>query len=124
MRLKFAPEGVRRVAVGKVLAKLDRVYVPLIPGMIRGTVTQKLHSPDGNKALVDLIDTALDAAETAKLQTMLVKLGYKVDVDGDYGESVKKAMREFQTAHDIDPNGTLDSPTSAALDLALDKLNA
>ncbi len=37
------------------------------------------------------------------------------EIDGRYGDNTRRAIVAFQRAHDLDPNGTVDAPTLAAL---------
>jgi hypothetical protein len=123
MRMKFASNAVRNVTLAAVLEKIDRVYVPQIPGMVRGTVQRELHGPTGHNALADLLDTALDYAEIARLQEALIRLGAKLGVDGDFGEGTKAAIRDFEKAHGLPETGTMNKVTVEAIDEEIDKLD-
>lgn len=62
-----------------------------------------------------------------QLQTMLDKLGYSLGIcgiDGDYGTATEKAVKEFQRDHGLAQDGVTGPKTWAALQAAVDKLNA
>lgn len=44
-----------------------------------------------------------------KFQTEMVKDGFQVKVDGDYGQATEKVVKEFQKKHGIPETGTVDA---------------
>lgn len=64
--------------------------------------------------------------EVGECQTMLVKLGYDIGacgIDGDFGRSTEKAVREFQGDHKLVVDGVVGPMTWDALDKAVAQLN-
>lgn len=64
--------------------------------------------------------------EVGECQTMLVKLGYDIGpcgIDGDFGRSTEKAVREFQGDHQLVVDGVVGPMTWDALDKAVAQLN-
>ena len=60
-------------------------------------------------------------------QTMLQKLGYSLGsygVDGDFGNATEKAVKAFQKDHKLTQDGVVGQKTWAALQQAVDALNA
>lgn len=57
--------------------------------------------------------------EVRKLQTRLIELGFRdLVIDGDFGETTEKAVRTFQTSHNLDPDGEVGINTAIALNRA------
>ena len=52
------------------------------------------------------------------LQERLNKLGYAVQVDGDFGDATRRAVVAFQVDHDLKPDGMVGPGTEEALDNA------
>lgn len=64
-------------------------------------------------------------AYVKEMQTMLDKLGYSLGicgVDGDFGTSTEKAVKEFQRDHGLEQDGICGPKTWAALQTAVDTL--
>jgi len=55
------------------------------------------------------------AGDVRWVQESLNKLGAKIDVDGDYGEATRKAVKTFQTKHGLAADGWAGMITLAAL---------
>ena len=47
--------------------------------------------------------------EVAEVQAELVKLGYDVVADGDFGPATVEAVKDFQAAHGMEIDGTVRS---------------
>lgn len=58
-----------------------------------------------------------------ELQQMLVKLGYSLKVDGDFGSNTTRVVKQFQTKSKLTSDGIVGAKTWAALDAAIAKLN-
>jgi hypothetical protein len=54
-------------------------------------------------------------AAVRELQAVLLRAGYTVKVDGDFGPSTKKAVIAFQQAHQIEADGVVGPQTQKAL---------
>lgn len=55
-------------------------------------------------------------ARVRQLQTLLVRAGYAVKVDGDYGSSTRDAVRDFQKAHKVKVDGVTGPETIRLLE--------
>lgn len=55
-----------------------------------------------------------------ELQKDLVRLGYEIDVDGDFGPQTKKAVRFFQRSHGLSVDGVVGPKTMGAIDQAIE----
>ena len=53
--------------------------------------------------------------EVAEIQGQLVRLGYDVSADGDYGPATAEAVKSFQTTKGMDADGQVGSTTYTAL---------
>lgn len=62
--------------------------------------------------------TRFDMTTAKRIQTQLVALGAKLDVDGYYGNATKTAVKAFQSSHGLDADGWVGPLTQAALDKA------
>jgi putative chitinase len=49
------------------------------------------------------------------LQNELIEAGYRLSVDGDFGEHTEEAVVDFQTRHGLSPDGVVGARTWAAL---------
>jgi N-acetylmuramoyl-L-alanine amidase len=56
------------------------------------------------------------------LQESLVALGYNITVDGIFGAKTEAALKEYQTAHGLEPDGVCGSITWASIDAAVSAL--
>lgn len=56
------------------------------------------------------------------LQESLIKLGWKVDVDSDYGPATIQAVKEFQTKNGIVVDGWCGLQTTSKIIVELDKI--
>lgn len=65
--------------------------------------------PDG------MLRMGAKGARVRELQALLVRAGYQVKVDGDFGPSTKKAVRAFQEANGITVDGVAGPQTQKAL---------
>lgn len=54
-------------------------------------------------------------ARVRELQALLVRAGYQVKVDGDFGPSTKKVLKSFQEAHGLTVDGIYGPETETAL---------
>lgn len=54
-------------------------------------------------------------SEVAEIQGYLIKLGYDVMADGDYGPSTVDAVKDFQKTQGLNVNGTVDDKTYRVL---------
>lgn len=52
---------------------------------------------------------------TSGVQARLANLGFKVDVTGDEDDATRRALRNFQQLHGLDPSGDLDAATRAKI---------
>jgi peptidoglycan hydrolase-like protein with peptidoglycan-binding domain len=50
-----------------------------------------------------------------QLQQALVDRGYALDVDGDFGQGTRHAVKDFQTQNDLDADGVVGTDTWTAL---------
>ncbi|MCF6120547.1 N-acetylmuramidase domain-containing protein [Mesorhizobium muleiense] len=57
-----------------------------------------------------------NGARVRALQTLLVRAGYTVNVDGDYGPSTRDAVRDFQKAQKLAPDGVVGPETLRRLE--------
>ena len=53
--------------------------------------------------------------DVAEIQGQLVRLGYDVSADGDFGPATAEAVKAFQASHGMDVDGQVGSSTYAAL---------
>jgi hypothetical protein len=53
--------------------------------------------------------------EVLEIQKLLVKAGFKISADGQFGPGTKHAVENFQAAHQLDPDGAVGALTFAAL---------
>lgn len=65
--------------------------------------------PDG------LLRMGAKGARVRELQALLVRAGYQVKVDGDFGPSTKLALKAFQTANRLSADGVYGPQTERAL---------
>jgi N-acetylmuramoyl-L-alanine amidase len=56
------------------------------------------------------------------LQESLVALGYNITVDGIFGAKTEAALKEYQTANGLEPDGVCGSITLASIDAAVSAL--
>lgn len=54
-------------------------------------------------------------AAVREIQALLVRAGYSIKVDGDYGPATKDAVRMFQSLHELEADGVVGPKTMAAL---------
>jgi hypothetical protein len=54
-------------------------------------------------------------ARVREMQALLVRAGYQVKVDGDFGPSTKAALKQFQKAHGLSVDGVYGPQTESAL---------
>jgi hypothetical protein len=52
-----------------LILELVQVWIGQLPGFVPGQARQKLESPEGIAAVVDIIDAALEAAEAVREAT-------------------------------------------------------
>lgn len=97
---------------------------------IPGGETQEPEKPKetaGSAAGLPTIRKGNKNVYVKQLQTMLDKLGYSLGIcgiDGDYGTATERAVKEFQRDHGLAQDGVTGPKTWAALQAAVDKLNA
>lgn len=60
--------------------------------------------------------------EVTLLQKNLNKLGYRIDIDGDFGPETEKAVKGFQYLNWLTVDGIVGPKTQAAIDKLLNKL--
>ena len=53
----------------------------------------------------------MEGEDVRQVQQSLKKLGYKIKVDGIYGEESHKAVIKFQKSNNLDESGVIDSAT-------------
>lgn len=63
----------------------------------------------------DTLTRGVRGPEVRVAQERLAALGYGVAVDGIFGKQTHEAVRAFQTANDLEPNGTVGASTWDAL---------
>jgi hypothetical protein len=88
------------------------------------TTTTQTSTPPPTPAATPAPTTTLkpgdQGAQVKVLQRALARLGYASGaVDGDYGPATQNALKRFQTASKLAPDGVLGSKTLAALKQAL-----
>ncbi len=66
-------------------------------------------------------DLGLAKFSVSWLQESLNSLGEKIKVDADYGESTRAAVKRFQLAHNLEPDGWAGFETILAIGAALKK---
>ena len=74
-----------------------------------------------------VLKNGMTGADVRQMQENLVKLGYdcgKWGADGDFGDATEMAVRRFQTQEDLTPDGEFGPLSLAAMEKALEKLNA
>lgn len=54
-------------------------------------------------------------AAVREVQTLLARAGYPVDIDGDFGPSTERAVRDFQTANGLQSDGIVGPKTQQHL---------
>lgn len=60
--------------------------------------------------------SGLSPEEVQRIEETLSELGYNVgSADGDWDQQTEQAVREFQQAQGLEPSGSADEPTRAAL---------
>lgn len=64
---------------------------------------------------VGMLRLGSKGAAVREVQSLLVRRGYPVKVDGDFGPATKKAVISFQTLHDLEPDGVVGPKTQDAL---------
>jgi peptidoglycan hydrolase-like protein with peptidoglycan-binding domain len=69
----------------------------------------------------DLYPGVYNSPEVTRLQKMLVALGYRIAVDGDFGEETDTAVRQFQTMAGLRATGTVDNLTAQAIEASVDQ---
>lgn len=67
----------------------------------------------------DLLKPVDEHYDVKWVQDSLNKLGAHIEVDGDYGPQTKEAVKHFQKAHNLTPDGWCGTETSAAIHDAL-----
>ena len=72
-------------------------------------ITKLIHNPDNSLCKGDR------GEEVRIAQTLLVKKGYKIIADGDFGNNTQYAVREYQRDHNITVTGIIDKETLASL---------
>jgi hypothetical protein len=59
----------------------------------------------------------LSTAETREMQQMLVRQGYHITADGEYGPQTREALMEFQRKNGLQASGRMDNETMTKLGL-------
>jgi peptidoglycan hydrolase-like protein with peptidoglycan-binding domain len=75
----------------------------------------------GSWNLGDLYAGVYNSAEVTRLQKMLVSLGYRIAVDGDFGSETDTAVRQFQTMAGLRASGVVDNLTAQAIEASVDQ---
>lgn len=71
-----------------------------------------------------VLETGSNGADVGALQRLLVELGFDPGAaDGVFGAATEAAVRAFQTANDLEPDGVVGSGTRAALAEALEAVS-
>ncbi|QIG67788.1 endolysin [Rhizobium phage RHph_Y38] len=82
----------------------------------------------GNNGIASHVDGTLrlgsKGAGVRDLQALLRSAGYNVTVDGDFGQSTKKAIKQFQQDHGINIDGLVGPKTQQALSAYRDNVPA
>jgi peptidoglycan hydrolase-like protein with peptidoglycan-binding domain len=68
---------------------------------------------------LDVLRLGDEGEAVYRAQYQLKSLGYAVKPDGDFGQETKDAVRSFQGASGLDPDGEIGTETSVALDRAV-----
>lgn len=74
-----------------------------------------------------ILENGMSGPDVKQMQENLIKLGYdcgKWGADGDFGDATELAVRRFQTQEDLAPDGEFGPLSLAAMNKALEKLNA
>ena len=79
-------------------------------------VTTSVITPTNTKNYLQYGDTG---SEVKTLQTKLNKVGYKLAVDGSYGDATKAAVKSFQTKYKLEIDGIAGKNTIAKLDAVI-----
>lgn len=64
-RMHLASTEERNAAFDAVYTELVK-YIPQLPWMAQSSVDRFLHSPEGKAKVLEIVDTALDAAEAVE----------------------------------------------------------
>lgn len=72
--------------------------------------------PDGSLSHMPVIRKGAKGADVVTLQKELIEAGYKVLVDGDFGEHTDEALRDFQDREGLTDDGIAGAKTWAALE--------
>ena len=97
------------------------------PGKGSAPATEKPAEQQQTGVKMTTIRKGNKGAVVKQMQQMLDKLGYSLGicgVDGDYGTSTEKAVKEFQRDHGLTQDGICGPKTWAALQNAVDKISA
>ena len=90
----------------------------LVTSILSGTsgVTTSVITPTNTKNYLQYGDTGSDVKT---LQTKLNKVGYKLAVDGSYGNATRSAVKSFQTKYKLEIDGIAGKNTIAKLDAVI-----
>lgn len=70
----------------------------------------------------NVLENGMSGSDVLTLQKNLIKLGYSCGpdgADGDFGDNTEKAVKKFQTDHNLTASGRYDEATDAAMKKAL-----
>ena len=84
-----------------------------------GIDISKVYPPKPEKADDGVLRPGDEGDNVKVLQQKLVNLGYKLKVDGKYGEKTTNAVRRFQKANDLKEDGKAGPTTLTMIDLKL-----
>lgn len=66
MLMRHASVNERNAAFDAVFTELEKALTQWVPGFFQGQIRSKLESPDGKKAVLSVVDVALEAAEAER----------------------------------------------------------
>ncbi|MDO5692749.1 MAG: peptidoglycan-binding domain-containing protein [Pseudomonadota bacterium] len=112
------PKGPNHYGVHVHMAATPEIFKNYIHAMETGAIRAEMHPPS-------LSQTSKNKGEVEQLQDNLTVLGFAgqnglpLKPDGRFGPQTEHAVREFQKAHDLVPDGIVGRHTREALDEAL-----
>lgn len=104
------------------LTRHDMFTQKVCPGPYLGSkfpyIAAEVNKRLGNKDYRPLLKKGMTGEYVKELQTDLVKLGYdigKAGADGDFGADTERAVRLYQTEHDLSVDGVVGDGTWASI---------
>jgi peptidoglycan hydrolase-like protein with peptidoglycan-binding domain len=107
------PQSCRRTSFPGLIAAGIIAFsgLSLVPGVADAKPRSATQRSLGDRAL----RTGVSGSDVRQLQKLLVKVGIKTAVDGQFGAGTKKAVQRFQRAANLEPSGVVGRRTVLAL---------